>query len=101
MQRELSQLLGVTPRNVTGLVDGLQEAGLVRRVAHPTDRRAIQVRLSPSGARLAARLRADHIEFAEVLFRGVRREQLASLGSTLDLVLSRLHEMRSETEAAA
>src|SRR6266581_2710972 len=36
-QRELSQVLRCTPRNVTGLVDGLEAAGLVARRRHPTD----------------------------------------------------------------
>ncbi|MBC7270515.1 MAG: MarR family transcriptional regulator, partial [Streptomyces sp.] len=38
-QRVLADRLGVTPRNVTGLLDALQEDGLVVREAHPTDRR--------------------------------------------------------------
>ena len=37
-QRELSEALRCTPRNVTGLVDALEESGLVARAAHPTDR---------------------------------------------------------------
>src|SRR5512133_1852278 len=39
-QRQLSQTLKCTPRNVTGLVDALEAAGLVTRKPHPTDRRA-------------------------------------------------------------
>lgn len=47
--------LGVTPRNVTGLVDGLETAGLVERVADPADRRATIVRMTPEGESLAMR----------------------------------------------
>ena len=32
---DLADALGVTPRNITALVDGLEEEGMVRRVAHP------------------------------------------------------------------
>src|SRR5262245_38086809 len=39
----LSDALGVTPRNVTTLVDALEKEGLVRRLAVPTDRRATLV----------------------------------------------------------
>jgi hypothetical protein len=38
-QRELSEALRCSPRNVTGLVDALEAAGLVTRSAHPTDGR--------------------------------------------------------------
>src|SRR4051812_10246420 len=37
---DLSEELGVTARNVTALVDALEEEKLVRRVPHATDRRA-------------------------------------------------------------
>src|SRR5262245_19274072 len=45
-QRELSQVLKCTPRNVTGRVEALQTAGFVARSAHPTDRRATIVSLT-------------------------------------------------------
>jgi DNA-binding MarR family transcriptional regulator len=43
---ELAETLGVTPRNVTALVDGLEEEGMVRRTAHPTDRRVTLIELT-------------------------------------------------------
>src|SRR5262245_26224940 len=49
IMRGLSDALGVTPRNVTTLVDALEGEGLVRRLAVPTDRRATLVELTPRG----------------------------------------------------
>src|SRR5918997_1074369 len=46
----LSDELFVTPRNVTVLVDALEANGLVRRHPHPTDRRAVLVAPTPTGA---------------------------------------------------
>ncbi len=46
---ELGVLLGVTPRNVTKLVDGLEAEGLVSRTPHPSDRRATLVCLTDRG----------------------------------------------------
>src|SRR5690349_8214351 len=43
---DLSDALDVTPRNVTALVDGLEGEGLVRRKAHPTDRRKTLIELT-------------------------------------------------------
>jgi DNA-binding MarR family transcriptional regulator len=47
--------LNVTPRNVTGLVDGLEAAGLVERVPDPADRRATIVHMTPEGESVAQR----------------------------------------------
>ncbi|MFN2466228.1 MAG: MarR family winged helix-turn-helix transcriptional regulator [Candidatus Dormibacteria bacterium] len=41
--------LGVTPRNVTAIVDALEGMGLVARVPDPEDRRAFKVRLTAAG----------------------------------------------------
>ena len=44
---------GATPRNMTAMVDALEDAHLVIRRPHPTDRRATLVELSPDGVREA------------------------------------------------
>ncbi|MBT2514738.1 MarR family transcriptional regulator [Arthrobacter sp. ISL-30] len=44
-----SARLQVHPTSVTSAVDRLARAGLVRRVAHPTDGRATLVQISPQG----------------------------------------------------
>ena len=54
---ELSQRLMVTGGNVTGVTDQLEAEGLVKRAAHPTDRRAYAVQLTPAGRRLFRRAR--------------------------------------------
>jgi DNA-binding MarR family transcriptional regulator len=53
IMRDLGTQLGATPRNMTAIVDALEEAQLVVRRPHPTDRRATLVELSPKGAREA------------------------------------------------
>src|SRR5262245_46671068 len=50
---DLGDLLGVTARQVTNLVDALEAEGLVRRTAHPTDRRARFIEITPQGAEQA------------------------------------------------
>jgi DNA-binding MarR family transcriptional regulator len=50
---ELASLLSVDPPNLTSLVDDLEDAGLVERQAHPTDRRVKLVVATPEGAGLA------------------------------------------------
>ena len=47
---DLADALGVTPRNVTALVDGLESEHLVRRLPHPTDRRVTMVEITGGAA---------------------------------------------------
>jgi DNA-binding MarR family transcriptional regulator len=47
---ELSRFLMVSNGNVTGIIDRLVAEGIVVRLAHKEDRRAIFVRLTPKGA---------------------------------------------------
>src|SRR3954466_6006476 len=53
--RELADALGIDPPNATVVVDDLEAQGLVRRSAHPTDRRAKVVELTRKGTELARR----------------------------------------------
>ena len=55
IMRNLGDQLGASPRNMTAMVDALEDAGLVVRQPHPTDRRATLVELT---AERAARGRA-------------------------------------------
>lgn len=51
--RVIGQRLQVHPTSVTNAVDRLEGAGLVRRVPHPTDRRATLIELTSAGRRVA------------------------------------------------
>lgn len=91
-QRELAQALRCTPRNVTGLLDSLQSAGLVERRPHPTDRRATLVALTDAGATVATEWHTDYQRGAARLFNGVSETDLATFVAVLDTVLGRLSD---------
>lgn len=59
--REISDVLHVSPRTVTDIIDGLEARGLVARCPHPADRRVTLIRLTPDGRRqlAAAAAKAD------------------------------------------
>ena len=86
-QRELSDVLKCTPRNVTGLVDALEQAGFVDRTAHPSDRRAIVVRLSEPGRSLIADWSTDRGHGTAQLLGGIPADDLAMFSAVLDLSL--------------
>ena len=89
-QRELAEALRVSPRNVTGLVDALEQTGFVRRAPHPTDRRATLVELTAQGRDAAGRLVEELSEFARLLFARMRRATCDGRVAGLDAVLGRL-----------
>ena len=64
---DLADELGVTPRNVTALVDGLEAEGLVRRVAHPTDRRVTMIEMTGLADEAAEQFEAYQASVAELL----------------------------------
>jgi DNA-binding MarR family transcriptional regulator len=61
--REVSDLLHLSPRTITDMIDTLEARGLVSRQSHPSDRRITLLHLSEAGARhLAdASFEAEHM----------------------------------------
>ena len=92
-QRDLAQALEVTPRNVTGLVDGLEASGHVARSPHPDDRRAVLVALTDAGEKAITTMERQHGELAAALVDGLGPRQVASLVKGLDHVTARLREL--------
>jgi len=53
---DLAEMLDVSPRTVTGLVDNLERDGLVRRVDDPDDRRSVYAEVTEQGRERINRL---------------------------------------------
>lgn len=97
-QRELSELLECTPRNVTGLVDALEDAGFVARRRHPTDRRAVLVSLTTRGETLSAGWGTDRDDGTARLFAGTSSPDLATFAKVLDRVLAALPNLAAPAD---
>ena len=91
-QRALADAMGVSARNVTGLVDGLVATGFVTREPHPTDRRAILVSFTEHGAKIAKSFADGQQEFARLLFSGMPARQVDDFVDTMDEILARLRD---------
>jgi DNA-binding MarR family transcriptional regulator len=87
----LSDALGVTPRNVTTLVDALEGEGLVRRLAVPTDRRATLVELTPRGLERATEALAPFHEKLAEPFRDLSKKDQRELLRLMERLLDALH----------
>jgi DNA-binding MarR family transcriptional regulator len=76
----LAEALKVTPANVTGIVDRLEEQGLVSRTPNPEDRREITLQATDKGKSLVSNLKEAGIkEMTKIL-------SLLSLGELSALV---------------
>ncbi len=80
---ELAGRMSVVPRSATGVVDGLEEAGLVERVPDPASRRSVLVRLTPGGRRVQDDMAAARLSAAEDLLGALDDEERAQLASLL------------------
>ena len=91
-QRALADSMKVTPRNITGLVDGLVATGFVTREQHPSDRRATLASLTEHGASTLAAMHRSHEELAQLLFAGMPERQFGAFVDGLGHVVGRLRE---------
>jgi DNA-binding MarR family transcriptional regulator len=76
---DLADTLGVTPRSITALVDGLEQDGVVRRAAHATDRRVTMIELTdlaPDAAELFAAHQASVAGLCSALTETEQQEYL-------------------------
>jgi DNA-binding MarR family transcriptional regulator len=89
-QRELADTIGVSPRNVTGLVDALADTGFVTREPHPRDRRAALVTLTAHGKQTTDDLARRQRELARAMFADMPPERFECFAAGLDDVLARL-----------
>ena len=92
-QRDLARLCEVTPRNITGLVDGLEASGHVRRTPHPTDRRSVIVELTSTAADTMARMQGEHAELNDTLLAAVAPEDRAALERGIAAIATRLETL--------
>ena len=80
---ELSRELLVTAGNLTGVVARLGRLGLVKREPVPGDRRAVRIRLTPSGRRVMTRAIPRHRRDVQKLLSHVPAARLRRLRGLL------------------
>lgn len=76
---ELSARLMVTNGNVTGLIAGMEEEGLVSRLPHPTDGRSTLIRLTDAGEAMFHRMAPVHESWIDELMHGMSRTEMGQL----------------------
>jgi DNA-binding MarR family transcriptional regulator len=87
--REISQVLHVSPRTVTDMIDTLEGRGLVTRCAHATDRRITLLRLTEAGARELATASTASERVAATAISALDEDEQRTLQSLLERVCVR------------
>jgi DNA-binding MarR family transcriptional regulator len=97
-QTELSRELIMHRSNVTGLVDRLEERGLVQRCDVKGDRRAYRVVLTPAGEELLKEILPGYFDGAEHLWSDVPARRIQEMTSDLQTLTVNAERMAAEAE---
>lgn len=91
---ELSEYLGVTRATVSGLLDGLEKSGQIKRVNCQDDRRCCFVQLTNKGLKLIDKISPDYFsQFSEVL-SNVKKSEVKNLKKVLLLINDQLGQKK-------
>jgi len=94
LSSELARYLGVTPSSVTTLVDGLVQRGLAERIASPTDRRCVLVRITPPGSSCFRQAQAQLLPRLESVVAGLPERDRRGLAAGLRALEALLDQSR-------
>jgi DNA-binding MarR family transcriptional regulator len=83
---EISQELQVTPPTVTQIINTLEKDGLVQRTIDPADRRAVKIKLTPTGTEAVMEARAAFTETFLGLIDYLGESESEQLADTLTKV---------------
>jgi DNA-binding MarR family transcriptional regulator len=84
LMRKMSDAMLVTPSNVTGIVDRLEEKHLVRRTQGRGDRRATIIEITPEGKSLYERVSKKKEYMVQKALATFTRDEMVTLNSLLE-----------------
>jgi DNA-binding MarR family transcriptional regulator len=93
---KLAAALGVTPTNVTGIIDRLLERKLITRTGDPDDRRVILLRTTSQGEELVTELRQKRKERMLELFNHLTDKEAAIVAQALKILVKAIEEHHEE-----
>ena len=95
---KLAAALGVTPANVTGIVDRLVEHDLVSRNENVQDRRMLLLRTTGKGEELVANLRERRRGYMSDILARLSVDELATLAQGLNTLVKATEAQEGETK---
>lgn len=88
----LSQQTGLAKTTLTGMLDRMEEAGLVTRVYDKADRRQVRIALTDQARQLSSSYEKVSSDMNEVFYKGFSDDEIAALEDTLRRILKNLNE---------
>ena len=88
--REISRQTSLTMPTPTGMLDRMENAGLIKRAPDPADRRKINIRLTEEARSMEAGYRRVSDDMNTVFFKGFSEEEEAALQGYLERILNNL-----------
>jgi len=93
-----ADLLDVTPRAITRLVDGLEAEGFARRTQGSADKRVVMVEITDQGEAVAKRLTPLHEAGAANVFGVFSDEELRTYLELTHRLLQRIREVNQDAK---
>ena len=94
-QRELLDSLKVKPSTVNGILDRMEEKGLVERTVSGADARQRLVALTPAGLEREEQVKQCFLDAETLIARGLTKEEAETLRGLLERVIHNLEEDRT------
>lgn len=85
---DLAEMAGTSSANLTGLIDRLEERGLIERVRSEVDRRVVLVRLTDQGTQAHERMHEAMRERVDGLMAALTVEEQRAFKATADKLLA-------------
>lgn len=95
---ELAAKNGVTRATMTGLLDGLEREGFIRRHGNPEDRRSIRISLLPKGEKFLDSVMPDRLRHIAMVMRHFSENERADLNRLLHKLSAHLHAEKVGTK---
>lgn len=89
---ELSKQTGLANTTLTGMLDRMEEAGLIKRLPAPGDRRKNLIALTEHARRLEEKYELVSQEMNTIYYRGFREEEVAVFEQYLHRILDNIKE---------
>ena len=95
LQREVVEHLRVKPSTVNGILDRMEEKGLIRRTTDENDQRQKRVMTTEKGRELREQVQTAFQDAEAAMFRGLRPDEVDLLRSLLCRIIENLEEDRT------
>ena len=98
---DLSKLQGVMPNTTSSLVASLHKAGLIARLAHPSDRRKHIIKITPAGRDVLNGLAPHQRQFVQELFENFSDEEMSQFSHLINKLMETVQSLLCREAVAA